>query len=91
MISFEWTIKIGDVLTAGGALFVGATILYKRGALDGAAKSILSQLTEDFGEMKREFVEFRKIVTDVAVQKATIDFLLKAYDDLRRGRGKIED
>ncbi|MDE2020312.1 MAG: hypothetical protein KGJ13_08260, partial [Patescibacteria group bacterium] len=81
--------KLGDVLTVAGAGFVALSIFYKRGNLDGAAQEILKQLIEDLKEMKMEFSEFRKTITDVASQKVQIEFLLKAYDDLRRGVGKI--
>lgn len=91
MINFEWTVKLGDVLTMAGAAWVGLSVFYKRGRLDGAATQILGALQKDFDEMKREFRSFRDTITQVATQKAQIEFLMKWYDELRRGIGRVTD
>lgn len=83
---FDWTIKFGDVLTLGGAAFVGGSFLYRR----GGREATLEALAKDFGEMREEMKTFGKTITEVAIQRSEINMLLKWYDELRRGIGKID-
>jgi hypothetical protein len=93
-LTFEWTVKFGDALTAGsmlvGALIVAGTVLYKRGGQEVGAKLTLEALTKQLEEMKTEFKAFSAALREVAVQRSQIDLLMKWYDELRRGVGKIE-
>ena len=86
----DWTVKPTDVLTVLGALFVGFSILYKRGGYDADMHSAVKLLTKDFAEMKDEMKAFNSALRDIAVQRSEINMLLKWYDELRRGMGKIE-
>ena len=89
-LTFEWTVKLGDILTMGGAVIVAFGIFYRRGGLDSDMKGAVKMLAEDFGEMKEEMKAFSKAISDLAVQRAEINLLMKWYDELRRGVGKIE-
>lgn len=84
---FDLTVKFGDVLTLGGALFVGGSFLYRRGGRDAS----LDTLAENFREMKEEMKVFSVTLAKVAAQEFKIDLLMKWYDELRRGVGKITD
>lgn len=90
MPGFEWTFKFGDILTLVGALFVGAAFLYRRGGVDVKTSMILSALTDDMSEMKQDMKIFATSITELAAQKIQINLLMKWYDELRRGVGKIE-
>jgi hypothetical protein len=90
-INFEWTVKIGDVLTLLGALVVAGSILYKRGITEATNAAILARLVEDFDEMKKEFKAFSAAMGEVATQKMQIGLLMKWYDELRRGVGIVKD
>ena len=83
---FDWTIKFGDVLTLGGALFVGGSFIYRR----GAKEATLEQLALNLDEMKNDMKEFSSSLAKVAIQEMQIGLLMKWYDELRRGVGKIE-
>jgi hypothetical protein len=89
-MDFEWTVKFGDVLTLGGAVFVGATLLYKRGGLDVKTSMTLKTLTDDITEIKDAMKIFATTIARLAVQETKTDMLIKWYDELRRGVGKIE-
>ncbi len=83
---FDWSIRFGDVLTMAGAVFVGGSFLYRRGGRDAT----LDTLAKDFTEMKEEFKTFAQTLSKVAIQEMQISLLMKWYDELRRGIGKIE-
>ncbi|WGR74353.1 MULTISPECIES: hypothetical protein [unclassified Bradyrhizobium] len=88
-ITFEWTIKFGDVLTVAGAFIVAASIIYKRGISEATNSAILTRLVDDFDEMKKEFKSFSAAMSEVATQKMQIGMLMKWYDELRHGQGFV--
>lgn len=90
-LNFEWTFRIGDILTFASGLVVAASLLYRRGGNDAGIKITLRALTEQLAEMKTEFKTFGEAMKEVAVQKMQIGLLMKWYDELRRGIGKIEE
>jgi hypothetical protein len=51
-ISFEWTIRAGDILTIIGAFSIAAAFLYRRGAKDISMEITLKALTDQLAEMK---------------------------------------
>ncbi len=89
MISFEWTIKLGDVLTLAGACAVAAAFLYRRGGQEAGVQITLEALTKQLTEMKTEFKAFAETLKEVAVQKEQIRLLMKWYDELRHGDGFV--
>jgi hypothetical protein len=89
-MNFEWTFRAGDILTFIGGLSVAAAFLYRRGGDDISVKLSLKTMAEQMAEMKTELSEFGKAMTKLAVQETKIDLLMKWYDELRRGVGKIE-
>lgn len=91
MLSFEWTIKFGDVLTMCSAVIVAGAILYRKGQAEATHNAILSRLVDDFDEMKKEFKAFSSVLSEVALQKMQIELLMKWYDEFRRGVGLIKD
>lgn len=91
MLNFEWSIRAGDILTMSGALAVAAAFLYRRGGEDAGMRITLKALTEELSEMKTEFKSFGETLKKVAIQEMQIGLLMKWYDELRRGIGKIED
>jgi len=88
--TFEWTIKLGDLLTVGGALAVAAAFLYRRGGHETGMSLTLEALTKELTEMKTEFKAFSQTLGKVAVQEVQIGLLMKWYDELRRGQGFIK-
>jgi hypothetical protein len=75
----------------GGALVVAAGIVYRRGGSDANMQIVVKELAKDFSEMKDEMKAFSKAVSDLAVQRAEINLLMKWYDELRRGIGIVKD
>jgi hypothetical protein len=92
-LTFEWTVNAGEALTAGSmlgsALIIAGTFLYKRGGHEIGVKYTLEALESQLAEMKTEFKAFSAALREVAVQRSQIDLLMKWYDELRRGVGKI--
>ena len=88
---FELTIRAGDVLTFIGGIFVAAAFLYRRGGDDATIKVTLKTMMEEFSEMKSEFKGFSETLNKVAIQEMQIGLLMKWYDELRRGKGIIND
>lgn len=88
-ISFEWTIKFGDLLTVVSALVIAAAFLHKRGGQEASVQVTLTELAKDFGEMKDQMMAFSKAISDIAVQRVEINLLMKWYDELRRGEGFV--
>jgi TolA-binding protein len=79
-----------------GDLFVLATIIgafmktdRENQKRETSREMRISQLGDELHELKDDVKEFRKALTDISNQKVQIDFLIKAYDDLRHGRGIV--
>lgn len=90
-LAFEWTFRAGDILTFIGGVSVAAAFLYRRGGDETAIKMTLKSVTDELAEMKIEFKSFGETLKEVAVQKMQIALLMKWYDELRRGIGRITD
>lgn len=88
---FEWTFRAGDILTFIGGVGVAAAFLYRRGGQDVRMQITLKALTDQLAEMKSEFRSFGETLKKVAVQEMQIGLLMKWYDELRRGKGRIVD
>lgn len=88
--SFEWTVKLGDILTVLGAFSVAAAFLYKRGGQETGMRITLDALTKELTELKDQFKEFGSTLGKVAIQEVQIGLLMKWYDELRRGEGFIQ-
>jgi hypothetical protein len=91
MLTFEWTFRAGDLLTFIGGLSVAAAFLYRRGGSDAELKFAVTACLKEISAMKAELSEFGKAVTRLSVQETKIDLLMKWYDELRRGKGIIND
>ena len=89
-ISFEWTVKLGDILTVLGALSVIAAFLHKRGGQETGTQLTLEGMSKDVTQMKTEFKEFSETLKQVAVQEVKIGLLMKWYDELRHGEGFVK-
>jgi hypothetical protein len=90
-LTFEWTVKLGDLLTMGGALMVAAAFLYNRGGKEAGDQMTLRSLSKEFKEMKTEFKAFSETLAKIAVQETKIELLMQWYDELRRGVGFIQE
>jgi hypothetical protein len=90
-LTFEWTVKLGDLLTMGGALMVAAAFLYNRGGKEAGDQMTLRALSKEFKEMKTEFKAFSETLAKIAVQETKIELLMQWYDELRRGVGFIQE
>ncbi len=90
MLSFEWTVKLGDVLTLGGALFVAAAFLYRRGGQEVGMKISLDAFAEQMKEMQTEIKELGKVLINQADQNRRIIHLEEDLRLLRTGRGWIQ-
>lgn len=90
-LTFEWTVKLGDILTMGGALMVAAAFLYNRGGKEAGDQMTLRALSKEFKEMKTEFKAFSETLAKIAVQETKIELLMQWYDELRRGVGFIQE
>lgn len=89
-LAFEWTVKLGDILTMGGAVMVAAAFLYNRGGKEAGDSMTLRALSKEFTEMKTEFKAFSDTLQKIAVQETKIELLMKWYDELRHGQGFIQ-
>lgn len=89
-LSFEWTVKLGDLFTLVGALSVAAAFLYNRGGKEAGDSMTLNALSKEFTEMKTEFKAFSDTLQKIAVQETKIELLMKWYDELRHGEGFIQ-
>jgi hypothetical protein len=90
-LTFEWTVKLGDILTMGGAVMVAAAFLYNRGGKEAGDSMTLQALAREFGEIKTEFKTFSETLQKIAVQETKIELLMKWYDELRHGSGFIQE
>jgi hypothetical protein len=90
-LTFEWTVKLGDILTMAGAVMVAAAFLYNRGGKEAGDQMSLNALSKEFKEMKTEFKTFSDTLQKIAVQETKIDLLMKWYDELRRGEGWLQE
>jgi len=54
-------------------------------------EAAMKNVTDDVSEMKGDIKELRAAFIQLSSQKVQIDFLIKAYDDLRHRRGFIVD
>lgn len=88
-LTFEWTFKVGDIMTLAGALMVAAAFLYRRGGQEEGMSLTLKALTKELTEMKTEFKAFSQTLEKVAVQEMQIGLLMKWYDELRHGDGFV--
>lgn len=89
-LTFEWTVKLGDLLTMGGAVMVAAAFLYNRGGKEAGDQMSLQALSKEFGEMKTELKTFSDTLQKIAVQETKIELLMKWYDELRHGDGFVQ-
>ncbi|MCK1718856.1 hypothetical protein [Bradyrhizobium sp. 141] len=89
-LTFEWTVKLGDILTMGGAIMVAAAFLYNRGGKEAGDQMTLRALSKEFGKMQTEFKAFSETLQKIAVQETKIELLMKWYDELRHGEGFIQ-
>jgi hypothetical protein len=89
-LTFEWSVKFGDLLTLGGALIVAAAFLYNRGGKEAGDQMTLQALSREFTEMKSEFKTFSDTLQKIAVQETKIELLMKWYDELRHGDGFVQ-
>lgn len=90
-LTFEWTVKLGDILTLAGAFFVAAAFLYNRGGKEAGDQMTLTALSKEFTEMKGEFKTFSDTLQKIAVQETKIELLMKWYDELRHGTGFVQE
>lgn len=90
-LAFEWTFRAGDILTFVGGLGVAAAFLYRRGGEDVRINLTLKAMSDELAEMKTEFKSFGLTLAKVATQEMQIGLLMKWYDELRRGKGIIND
>ena len=88
-LSFEWTVKLGDLLTVVSALAVAAAFLHKRGGQEMGMQITLESLAQELKELKEQFKTFAETLTTVATQEVRINLLMKWYDELRRGEGFV--
>lgn len=88
-LAFEWTVKLGDLLTVGGAIFVAAAFLHRRGGQETGAQLTLEAMSKELTELKEQFQSFGDTLGKIAVQEMQIGLLMKWYDELRRGEGFV--
>src|ERR1700743_3605299 len=89
-LTFEWTVKLGDLLTIASAVIVVMAFLHKRGGPEASVHMTLEALNTQVTEMKTEFKAFSETLKKVAVQEVQIGLLMKWYDELRRGEGFVQ-
>jgi hypothetical protein len=89
-LTFEWTVKLGDVLTLAGAFFVAAAFLYNRGGKEAGDQMTLTALSKEFTEMKSNSKRSAIRLQKIAVQETKIELLMKWYDELRHGNGFVQ-
>jgi hypothetical protein len=89
-ISFEWTVKFGDVLTLLGAIAVAASFLYRRGGQETGVQMTLQQLAMEFTNMQVEIKKISDVLINQADQNRRIIHLEEDVRDLRHGRGFVQ-
>lgn len=90
-VAFEWTFRAGDFLTLIAGVLAAAAFLYRRARDDVTVELTLNAMAEELSEMKDEFRSFGDTLKKVAIQEMQIGLLMKWYDELRRGKGVINN
>lgn len=88
--AFDWSVRFGDILVFIGGITVAVTFIYRRGAFDTEMKIAIKTLTEDFTEMKDNMKIFGQSLANYQGMEIKINLLMKWYDELRRGIGRVE-
>jgi hypothetical protein len=95
-MTWDWTVRPGDVLTILSALIVAAGLLYRRGHHDRAVEASdenlslkFDSMAEKVSDVQKEMKKLGDIVAQLAVQETKINLLMKWYDEIRRGVGLI--
>jgi hypothetical protein len=89
-IALDWSIRIGDLLTVGGAFMVALGLLYNRGKSDSLDTIHLEKTLEDLKDIKGEVKQQGETIAKIAIQEVQIRLLMKWYDELRRGIGYVK-
>lgn len=89
-LTFEWTMKFGDVLTLIGALVVAGSFLYRRGGTETGVQVTLQQLALDFANMQIEIKKISDVLINQADQNRRIIHLEEDLRELRHGRGWVQ-
>jgi hypothetical protein len=89
-LTFEWTLKFGDVLTLLGALVVAGAFLYRKGGTETGIKVTLQKLAYDFGKMQTEIEKISEVLINQADQNRRIIHLEEDVRDLRHGKGFVQ-
>lgn len=89
-VTFEWTLKFGDVLTLLGALVVAGSFLYRRGGSETGVQVTLQQLAGDFANMQIEIKKISDVLINQADQNRRIIHLEEDVRDLRHGKGFVQ-
>lgn len=88
-ITFEWTVRAGDIAQLVGGLCLAGAFLFRQGARAGKLEEAMVRCLEEISSIKKELSEFGKAMTKLAVQETKINLLMKWYDELRNGKGII--
>lgn len=88
-ITFEWTLKLGDLLTIGGAFVVAAGIVIGRVRNDTKLETAVTTAISEISELKKEFKKFGEILINQADQNRRIIHLEEDVRELRHGEGFV--
>lgn len=89
MLSWDWSIRLGDIMTLGSALIVAGGVLYKRGSNDRRLEDAVTRALGEIAELRSELKKFSDTMSKIAVHEVQIVLLMKWYDELRHGVGLI--
>lgn len=90
-VNFVWTVTLGDVLWLCSALFATGGYILTKTRNETRLELSLKQCIQDISDLKTRLEAKLGLETRLAVLEATLPFLLKNYDEIRRGIGLIKN
>lgn len=87
--NFEWTIKLGDLLTMGGAIVVAGGIVISRVRDGTKLETAVTTAISEISELKKEFKKFGEILINQADQNRRIIHLEEDVREIRHGEGFV--
>src|SRR5690348_12202287 len=84
-IEFDWTFRVGDILTIGGAAAVAITFAFRSGKVYQA----ITMMQGEIKALKEVAAQIGGVLTMVATQKVEIDHIKEDVRELKHGDGFI--
>ena len=88
-----FSFRIADIITVTGligAMYSAFTVVRKTGKDNAVQTMLLEQSVKRLDDMEKDVRSIATVITELAHQKESIERLMRWYDELRRGIGKID-